>query len=398
MSSVEVGKIYLGHDSLGHWELKADSLGGIGVQHKFYNASGNEIKYLTFEYVPYNSVGDIVECQIKKESNQLGQITGPIKPYEELTATWDRLWHNPTVKKVEIAAVRIEYADGTKETISGSELIGMSDDNSTYTQREHPKSSEGVVGCDFAEIDASSVTIPNNIKKIAKNAFQGRVCLKKIVFESGSQLESIEEGAFERCGIQSIVIPKSVKTIEKKAFWGCRDLKTITIEEGSQLEHIGIQSFASVGADYCHTQKFVAPKTLKTIGAYAFNESSILMVDLSAATALAKIPLGAFQNCKVLSIFNMPQNAGVTEIESGAFYGCKLLLKFNFKGVTKIGGRAFIGSGIKKATIQTDCACDGAFEKGAQVIKVEPSQMPNGATGTSFIGMIIDAFKNIFKK
>ena len=125
MSSIEISKPL----------TTTNSAGGVSVFHtEFFNASEKEIKYLTFTYVPYNSVGDVVSCTIKKISEARCQLTGPIEPNRKDFIKWENLWYNPTISTAKIKEVKIQYMDDTEETISGEDIVDVENPNSKFYQ------------------------------------------------------------------------------------------------------------------------------------------------------------------------------------------------------------------------------------------------------------------------
>lgn len=87
------------------------------------------------------------------------------------------------------------------------------------------------------ESTITEITIPKHIKRISDNAFDGSD-LKHVVFEDGSNLESIEGEAFNLCHDLSIIdLPDSVLRIYSGAFRDCDRLKKIYIP--SSVEYIG---------------------------------------------------------------------------------------------------------------------------------------------------------------
>ena len=128
-SSIELGRVL----------PKTNSVGGVSASHLFYNASGKEMKYITFTYVPYNSVKDMVTCTVSKKSKASGRLTGPVAPGYFDVIEWDNLWYNPTVSRILIDEVYIEYMDGTTETIDGKDIVDVNDPNSSYTQYKKEK-------------------------------------------------------------------------------------------------------------------------------------------------------------------------------------------------------------------------------------------------------------------
>ncbi len=105
---------------------KPNSVGGVSVYIGFKNMSDKTIKYITFEVVPYNAVGDIMRCEIRDYANFGCQATGPYATGEGLagnnSAYWDCVWYNSTITSVQLTNIDIEYMDGTSVSLSGNEL------------------------------------------------------------------------------------------------------------------------------------------------------------------------------------------------------------------------------------------------------------------------------------
>ncbi len=75
-----------------------------------------------------------------------------------------------------------------------------------------------------------TITIPNTIEKIENNAFR-HGAFKKVVFEEGSQLTTIERATFEgNKSLEEVHIPASVTTIKGTAFGSCEKLNKVVFE------------------------------------------------------------------------------------------------------------------------------------------------------------------------
>ena len=85
------------------------------------------------------------------------------------------------------------------------------------------------------------VYVPKSVKSIAPLAFATCGALKAVLFEQGSELESIKPSAFAGAGITSIAVPDSVKTIGSGAFNGCTALTEVWL--GNGLEEIAEDAF-----------------------------------------------------------------------------------------------------------------------------------------------------------
>ena len=105
---------------------RPNSAGGVSLYIGFKNMSDKIIKYITFEVVPYNAVGDIVYCDIRDYANFRGQATGPYAKGEGLAGNnsgyWDCGWYNYSITDVELGSIYIQYMDGTSIVLSEDEL------------------------------------------------------------------------------------------------------------------------------------------------------------------------------------------------------------------------------------------------------------------------------------
>lgn len=122
MSSLEIGYIL----------PKTNHVNGVGVTHTYFNATDKVMKYITFTYTAFNPVGDQVKCTVSGNTFASGKLTGPIEPNYWSYIEWDTLWYNPTVSKVILTEVHIEYMDGSEETIDGKDVVDMDEEGSVY--------------------------------------------------------------------------------------------------------------------------------------------------------------------------------------------------------------------------------------------------------------------------
>ena len=147
-----------------------NSADGASVYLHWWNGSGKAIKYISFDLVPYNAVGDRQRCEIRGYSKFTGTVTGPIEPEglvginyaehrksyttvrtdstgrpwkydkdhnktyytaEEIGRTFSQItdfdcaWYNGTIARVDIIGIRIEYMDGTKQTVNPADVMNL---------------------------------------------------------------------------------------------------------------------------------------------------------------------------------------------------------------------------------------------------------------------------------
>lgn len=82
---------------------------------------------------------------------------------------------------------------------------------------------------------ADTLSIPDIVRRIGRNAFFGCANLKHITLPEG--LESIERSAFANCrNLTTINIPRSVASIGEWAFYNCKKLIEVNIPDHTSVE------------------------------------------------------------------------------------------------------------------------------------------------------------------
>ncbi|MCQ2467923.1 MAG: divalent cation tolerance protein CutA [Clostridia bacterium] len=192
---------------------------------------------------------------------------------------------------------------------------------------------------------ARNVTIPSNVRVIAKEAFKDQTRIKNIVFSDG--VEVIQESAFERCtSISLLELPNGLKKIEKKAFCRCYNVGYIAINE--QLEFIGEEAFG-----FCGKLKNIRfNDCVSSIDATAFNNCSMLMeFDVSENNQYYSVLEGVLFNKDFTKVIRCPENyhqdiislpTSVTTIGEWCFSRCMKLIDVVLpKTLVSISGYAF---------------------------------------------------------
>ena len=138
----------------------------------------------------------------------------------------------------------------------------------------------------FASSHIKKVTIPKSVTTMERNMSQGAAFesagIEELIFEEGSQLETIDNAVFSQNSISKVVIPKSVKTINSRAFYRNR-ISSLTFEEGSQLTTIGNEAFNNNSLTNDGLGKL--PSTLTTLATNAFmSNPSLTKITLTSPT------------------------------------------------------------------------------------------------------------------
>jgi hypothetical protein len=80
--------------------------------------------------------------------------------------------------------------------------------------------------------------ISSSVSVLCQSCFLHSRSLSSILFESGSNLQQIEESAFFDSGLTTIIIPSSVTHLSKSCFSFCNSLSSISFETGLNLQRI----------------------------------------------------------------------------------------------------------------------------------------------------------------
>ena len=211
------------------------------------------------------------------------------------------------------------------------------------------------------------VTIAKSVKYIGVYSFYKCQSLRRFVAETGSQLVSIGERAFQDCeNLSSIQFRNGLRDIGSYAFYRCDMLASRDGLIPDSVDRIGTYAFygTAMWDDAQYTDGIVyaddwvvgfnsklddvnAKKSLKfKSGVYGvsdfafYNNTDIETIEgLSSARRIGR---GAFFGCANLSLITL--NDSLTEIADNTFSGCSQLFVANLPiGLQRIGLRAFYG-------------------------------------------------------
>lgn len=231
----------------------------------------------------------------------------------------------------------------------------------------------------------TSITIPNSVTNIGKNAFYGCSLLTKVIWNAknvsdftsedtpfynnckqiksfviGNQVEHIPAYlCYGMYNLTNVIIPDNVTSIGKYAFSGVLNIQYSGSATGQRWGALALNGFVEdcfVYTDETKTQllgcsrivsgKITLPNSVTNIGEGAFAGcSGLTSVDIPNSVTI--IGDNAFKGCSGMTSVEIPNS--VTSIGSFAFDGCNNLTSVNIgKGLTSVGMGAF--SACKKIT------------------------------------------------
>lgn len=222
---------------------------------------------------------------------------------------------------------------------------------------------------EYYDIELTSVTIGNNVRKIGSSAFSEQYYLKSVTF--GNSVTEIGGSAFYECSLTSVTLPAGVKEIKGNTFYGNMSLRSVTLNEGletiSQMAFYGVNNLAEItipstvtSIDFAKnafgnctnlTAMNVAPgnTAYRSVDGivYTADGTSLLFSPLKLAVENLTFPFeltgigsAAFKNNKTIKTVTFPPE--LASIGSDAFNGCSSLTSLTFPtSLRTIGEYAF---------------------------------------------------------
>ena len=178
-----------------------------------------------------------------------------------------------------------------------------------------------------------------------------------------NKLENFWDNAFNGCtSLNNIDMPSTVKGIYNNVFDGCTSLSNVTFSDSYTT--LGHHVFKN-----CPLAAVTFPKTLNSIGEYAFEGTNLKTVDLSN-TQIKKLPNGSFYNCQQLNDVKLPIE--LTDIGECAFYKSAIASITFPSSLQKIDAWAFQYTQLTNVVIPTKTGHigDGAFSDNANLTTV----------------------------
>lgn len=214
-----------------------------------------------------------------------------------------------------------------------------------------------------------AVSLPNTLKRIYENAFNGSGITNFVMPDSvtmirarilsdcpnlksvylSQNLTTIETWTFLRSGLQAVALPEKLQYINQEAFKECKNLKFIMLPKN--LERIDFRAFQGSGLE-----KITVPGKA-IIESYAFSNCANLK-KAALCDGIKSVPAAAFQNCGALETVFLPRS--VIKIGDSAFMNCGSLRDISLPyRLGFVSADAFYNAGLRTVTIPGSAQLSG---------------------------------------
>lgn len=253
--------------------------------------------------------------------------------------------------------IGLRFADGSGVTKIGDHAFKSCTnlktiENIPSTLNEIEKYCFEVTGLKSVDLSNTNVTIMKD------GVFYNNKSLTSI--QLPNKLENFWDNAFNGCtSLNNIVMPSTVVGIYNNVFDGCTSLSNVTFNDSYTT--LGHHVFKN-----CPLAAVTFPKTLGSIGEWAFEGTELKTVDLSN-TQITRLPNGSFYNCQKLNDVKLP--IALTDIGECAFYKSAIASITFPSSLQKIDAWAFQYTQLKNVVIPTKTGHigDGAFSDNANL-------------------------------
>ena len=205
----------------------------------------------------------------------------------------------------------------------------------------------------------ADVTLPTALVKIEQKAFKNCVSMTAVEIPSG--VKTLGKAVFFNSGLVEATVPGGIAKVDDYCFQKCAALKKVTLSEG--VKETGASVWANDGA----LEEVVFPKTLETLGGYAFFRCPSLATlwNFSSLSNLSSIGEKAFKHCTSLKSLAMPSQ--VTSLPKEMCNYCASLETVTGTwNVTSIGQSAFSNCPKLKSVAGLDAAALANVKRGRE--------------------------------
>ena len=287
-------------------------------------------------------------------------------------------------KTVKLIGEGAFYKTGISKVIfeEDSKLLTIDSEAFAYNKIDSLNLPKGLVninsGAFYSDQIAGRVTIPSNITSIANTTFDHNKItsivfdknshlkslggqfsgnpLEELIFESGSQLQTISSAAFNKncsynsyakhssLNLKKVVLPDTVQSIGDVAFCG-NSIESLSLPR--QLQTIGVQAFYNNSI----RGTLVIPNKIESIGSSAFSTNKISSLKFEENSSLVTIPDYAFYSNSIggtLVIPNKIKSIGDSAFSNNSIGGTLVIPN----KLESIGDSAFFKNKISSLKIE----------------------------------------------
>lgn len=203
----------------------------------------------------------------------------------------------------------------------------------------------------------SDINLPYGLKTIEQKAFKNCVSLESIAIPYS--VTTLGKAAFFNTGLVEATVPGSVAKVDDYCFQKCVFLEKMTLSEG--VTAIGLSVWANDGA----LEEVVFPKSLQTLGGYAFFRCYNLetLWNFSSISYLSTLGDKAFKHCTSLRALYMPSSVKSLPREMCNY--CESLETVSGTGnVTFIAQNAFSNCPVLRSVAGLDASALATVKRG----------------------------------
>ncbi len=182
---------------------------------------------------------------------------------------------------------RIEVIDGViyyKNSETDYVVVGLSENRESIILNSNSTKIRSYAF--YGNTTLVSITIPNNVTQIGRDAFYHCINLESVLLGNESKLETISTEAFQQCSnLTNISLPETLTTIGSYAFQSCYKLPSVIIHE--QVNTINTYAFS-----FCYNLKTVTIDSAniykKAVGT-SYNQAGSLLLNATTINVLASV-------------------------------------------------------------------------------------------------------------
>jgi len=208
----------------------------------------------------------------------------------------------------------------------------------------------------FENCGVSNITLSDTIISFGSSVFANNDNLTSFTFPTNPAfVETGYKVLYDCNNLTSITLGENIKVISAESFYQCNKLTNVVIPDG--LQAILYRAFAKTAITEINL------KNITGLGAQSFEHCyNLETIDWGACLWGGKIDYRTFYMCNSLKEINIPDNVEV--VGTDAFNGCTSVTSIDLNNVIQIEYCGFANTGITELTIPESVKSMGAFSFG----------------------------------